>query len=46
MPVGDKSMSGTGYACLARLAVALKRRDALAAVLPPLQQSHPSSCSS
>jgi hypothetical protein len=38
MPVGDKSMSGTGYACLARLAVALKRRDALAAVLPPLQE--------
>jgi hypothetical protein len=37
-PVGDESLSGTGYACLARLAVALKRDDALAALLPPLRE--------
>lgn len=37
-PVGDNSLSGTGYACLARLAVALGRRDALAALLPPLRE--------
>lgn len=37
-PVGDKSLSGPGYACLARLAVALKRADALAALLPPLRE--------
>ncbi len=35
-PVTDKGLSGTGYACLVRLAVALDRRDALAALLPPL----------
>jgi hypothetical protein len=37
-PVSDKSLSGPGYACLARLAVALERRDALAALLPPLRE--------
>ncbi len=37
-PVGDTSLSGPGYACLARLAVALERGDALAAVLPPLRE--------
>jgi hypothetical protein len=37
-PVGDTSLSGPGYACLARLAVALERRDALAALLPPLRE--------
>lgn len=35
-PVGDGSLSGTGYACLVRLAVALNRRDALAQLLPTL----------
>jgi len=34
-PVGDKGLSGTGYACLVRLAVALDRRDALAQLLGP-----------
>lgn len=37
-PVGDKSLAGTGYACLARLAVALDRGDALAALLSPLRE--------
>ena len=37
-PVGDTSLAGTGYACLARLAVALERNDALAALLPPLRE--------
>jgi hypothetical protein len=37
-PVGEESLPGTGYACLARLAVALGRRDALAALLPPLRE--------
>jgi len=37
-PIGDKSLSGTGYGCLARLAVALQRHDALAALLPPLRE--------
>jgi hypothetical protein len=34
-PVGGKGLSGTGYACLVRLAVALDRRDALAQLLGP-----------
>ena len=37
-PVGDKSLSGPGYACLARLAVALGRADALGALLAPLRE--------
>jgi hypothetical protein len=37
-PVGDKSLSGPGYACLARLAVALERNDAVAALLQPLRE--------
>lgn len=35
-PVGSKGLSGTGYACLVRLAVALNRRDAVAQLLGPL----------
>lgn len=35
-PIGNKGLSGTGYACLVRLAVALQRRDALAQLLGPL----------
>ncbi len=34
-PIGSKGLSGTGYACLVRLAVALDRRDALAQLLGP-----------
>lgn len=37
-PVEGPSLSGTGYACLARLAVALQRHDALRALLPPLRE--------
>jgi hypothetical protein len=37
-PVGEKSLSGTGYGCLVRLAVALQRHDALRALLPPLRE--------
>jgi hypothetical protein len=37
-PVEDKSLSGTGYGCLVRLAVALQRNDALAALLPQLRE--------
>jgi hypothetical protein len=37
-PVGDKSLSGTGYGCLVRLAAALGRHDALRALLPPLRE--------
>ena len=35
-PIGGKGLSGPGYACLVRLAVTLKRRDALAQLLGPL----------